>query len=134
MALSSGDARPTSRGQVVRASSWTIVAAALMVGGPLPPPGRSLGPVLAPSGLRCGPRWAGGGFGEGKRLFLLLWRTANDRQLPSSGGSSCKAKLTPATLQVRMAIVAENSHPPPPAKFGRQETRSTAKVLPALRR
>ena len=54
--------------------------------GPFPATRRSLGPVLAPSGLRCGPRWAGGGFGEGKWCFPQLQRKANSRYPPSSGG------------------------------------------------
>ena len=56
--------------------------------GPFPATRRSLGPVLAPSGLRCGPRWAGGGFGEGKWCFPQLQRKANSRYPLSSGGNS----------------------------------------------
>ena len=60
--------------------------------GPCPSPRRSLGPVLAPSGLRCGPRWAGGGFGEGKWCFPQLQRKANSRYPLSSGGKRNGAK------------------------------------------
>ena len=60
--------------------------------GPFPATRRSLGPVLAPSGLRCGPRWAGGGFGEGKWCFPQLQRKANSRYPLSSGGKRSGAQ------------------------------------------
>ena len=82
--------------------------------GPFPSPRRSLGPVLAPSGLRCGPRWAGGGCGEGgKGFFSSPGEKPTTAALQVREGYSPEEQPTTFTRQVREARDPEHSQGAP---------------------
>ena len=97
--------------------------------GPFPSPRRLLGPVIAPLGLRCGPRWAGDGCGKGEGFFSSPEEnpTTGNAQVrenvapkqsqlplpPNSVGYSSEEQPTTFTRQVREAIDPEHSQGAP---------------------